>query len=92
MRRDGILPATLSPGLHLVTRDPTWTTTPDTQLAADSRTLGRFKNSSVSVLSQTQQKQLSHLERLPASADFFQCKPITKSLSVLMAILQVNLG
>jgi len=44
------LPATLSPGLHRVTRAPTLRTEPDTQLAAGRRTLGRFENSSLSVL------------------------------------------
>jgi len=42
-------PATLSPGLHRVTRAPTLTTMPDMQLAVDKRSLGRFRNNSVSV-------------------------------------------
>jgi len=48
------LPATRSPGWHLVTLAPAFTTMPHTQLAADSRTFGRFRNSSVSVFQQTQ--------------------------------------
>jgi len=51
------LPATRSAGLHRVTRAPTLTTKPDTQLAADRRTLGRFRNSSVRVLQQTWQSE-----------------------------------